>query len=199
MPGAEINSSVIARPAAVLAEASTNNGPRHRRDTAAAAAAKCRLNRYPAGPVGVCGRTQRPMISRRALRGLPFVCRGHSSCDGPTQVLSSDSGSLLATRPVRSRQFLCRASSLATSAARLTSSAVLASSSSRWAACSFTMAACRAGLLVGPSVAGASRLRSAANASALAGRLLLLLERQRRSRRSSAERTDHLRRSALSW
>jgi hypothetical protein len=63
--------------------------------------------------------------------------------------------------------FLCRPSSLAASAARLTSSAVLASNSSRWAACSFTMAAWRAGLLVGPSVAGASRLASAASASPL--------------------------------
>ena len=46
------------------------------------------------------------MIVRRAFHGLPLVRRRHSSSDCPTQVLSRDSGSRLATRPVGIRQFL---------------------------------------------------------------------------------------------
>ena len=46
------------------------------------------------------------MIIRRTFRGLPPVRRGHSSSDCPTQVLSCDSGSRLATRPVCNREFL---------------------------------------------------------------------------------------------
>ena len=45
------------------------------------------------------------MILRRTFRGLPPVRRRHSSSDCPTQVLSCDSGSHLATRPVSNREF----------------------------------------------------------------------------------------------
>src|SRR5829696_6288524 len=106
MRGTKINPGVIAGPTPVFAKLGTNDGTRHRRHTAGTATA--------AGPttagrpatrtaVGVSAvwPGSRFLILRRALCGLPPVRRSHSSSGCPTQVLSRDSGSGFANRPVR--------------------------------------------------------------------------------------------------